>query len=44
MKHYLKGMRKLRKGNYRIIFTINASSCEIEILKIGKRDNIYKKN
>ena len=40
MKHYLKGTRKIRKGNYRIIFIIK--TCEIEILKIGKRTTIYK--
>jgi addiction module RelE/StbE family toxin len=42
MKHYLKGTRKIRKGDYRIIFIIHTHLCEIEILKIGKRNNIYK--
>jgi len=36
-----KGLRRVRKGDYRIIFRINESM--ITILIIGKRNNVYKK-
>lgn len=35
--------RKIRKGKYRIIFLIFEDKKEVEILKIGKRSNVYKK-
>ncbi|KZX10610.1 type II toxin-antitoxin system RelE family toxin [Methanobrevibacter filiformis] len=35
--------RKIRKGNYRILFLIFEDEKQVEILKIGKRSNIYKK-
>lgn len=34
--------RRIRKGKYRIIFTINTELDEIQILKIGKRTSIYE--
>lgn len=37
----LKGLRRLRKGEYRIIFRIDESI--ITILNVGKRANLYKK-
>jgi len=40
MKHYFKGKRKIRKGNYRIIFDI--SDNEIMILDIIHRKKDYK--
>ena len=35
--------KKTRMGNYRIIYFINESRKEIEIIDIGLRKNIYKK-
>lgn len=45
LKGYWASSRKLRKGDYRIIFDIdnNTNPKEIIILKIGKRKNIYKR-
>lgn len=39
-----KGARRLRKGNFRIIFYVNENTSppEIRIYEIGKRKNIYK--
>ena len=41
LRHSLKGHRKLRMGNYRIIYRIEEN--EIIILKIGHRKEVYKK-
>ena len=35
--------KKTRVGGYRIIYFINESTKEIEIIDIGPRGNIYKK-
>ena len=40
MKHYLKGTRKIRKGDYRIIFDI--SDNKVAILDIMPRKKDYK--
>ena len=37
----LKGLRRVKQGEYRIIFRIDDSI--IKILSIGKRSNVYKK-
>ena len=44
LKGYWAKSRKLRKGDYRIIFDIdnNSNPKEIVVLKIGKRNTIYK--
>jgi addiction module RelE/StbE family toxin len=39
MKHYLKGTRKIRKGDYRIIFDISGN--EVVILDIMPRKKDY---
>ena len=41
LKRSLKGYRKIRIGDYRIIYKIHGK--EIFILKIGHRKDIYKK-
>ena len=41
LRRSLQGYRKLRVGNYRIIYKIEKS--EITVLKIGHRKEIYKK-
>jgi len=43
LKGYFKGARKKRKGSYRIIFDINNESFKIIILRIGKRETVYKR-
>lgn len=39
-----EGLRRVRKGDHRIVFRINknVNSYEIRILDIGKRKNVYK--
>ena len=39
LRHSLKGHRKLRVGDYRIIYRVHAK--EIIILKIGHRKEVY---
>ncbi|MCM8782938.1 MAG: type II toxin-antitoxin system RelE/ParE family toxin [Candidatus Omnitrophica bacterium] len=41
LRHSLKGHRKLRVGDYRIIYRIQAD--KIIILKIGHRKEVYRK-
>jgi len=42
LKGEFAGKRRKRKDHYRIIFQIDKKSNKIQILKIGKRKNIYK--
>ena len=42
LKRSLKGYRKMRIGDYRIIYKIEEK--EIFILKIGHRKDVYKKD
>ena len=41
LKNNEKGLRRLKKGGYRLVFKIANST--IVILDIGKRNNVYKK-
>lgn len=45
LKGKFENERRLRSGDYRIIFRINMKTdpYEVHIVKIGKRSNIYKK-
>jgi len=45
LKSNTKKKRKVRKGDYRIIFRIDTETkpTEIHIITIGKRKNVYKK-
>ena len=38
----LKGVFRLRVGNYRIAFTVNFKENEVAILKIAKRKTFYR--
>ena len=42
LRRSLQGYRKLRVGDYRVIYKIKEN--EITILKIGHRKEVYKKN
>ena len=42
LRHSLFGLRRLRVGDWRIIYRINGAI--VEIVKIGNRKDIYKKN
>jgi mRNA-degrading endonuclease RelE of RelBE toxin-antitoxin system len=37
-----QGYRRVRRGNYRIIFRIDESKKEVSVVKIDKRSKIYK--
>jgi len=39
----LKGVFRLRVGDYRIAFTVNFKENEVAILKIAKRKTFYRK-
>ncbi|BFD47308.1 type II toxin-antitoxin system RelE family toxin [Wolbachia endosymbiont of Dactylopius coccus] len=41
--HSLKGRRRLRVGDYRVIYRVNQSEHIVVITEIGHRDNIYKR-
>ena len=40
LRHSLKGRRKLRVGDYRVIFVIEGN--EVKVLAIGHRSDIYR--
>lgn len=42
LKGHLKGFYRYRTGNYRVIYAIDKDKILILILKIGKRDIVYK--
>ncbi len=42
LKQNLKGLMKVRVGNYRIIYSIKKKTVVIFIIKIGHRKEIYK--
>ncbi|KZX09875.1 type II toxin-antitoxin system RelE family toxin [Methanobrevibacter filiformis] len=44
LKFHYKGLRKKRKGNYRIIFKISDDEKTVIVTKIGKRDKVYNIN
>ncbi|WP_420911691.1 type II toxin-antitoxin system RelE family toxin [Leptospira interrogans] len=37
------GAYRMKVGNYRIMFCLNETTKEIEIMKIGQRENFYKR-
>lgn len=41
LRYSLKGLRRLRVGDYRIIFQIDSSATSVLILKIGHRSEVY---
>lgn len=42
LRRNLKGLMKLRVGDYRIIYSINAIIVTIYVIKIGHRKDIYE--
>lgn len=43
LKTHLKGFYRYRIGKYRVIYLIKENELLIIILKVGKRDEVYKK-
>ncbi len=42
LQYSLKGLRRLRAGNYRIIFKIEEDEKSVLIVKIGHRKEVYE--
>ena len=42
LKQNLKGLMKLRVGNYRIIYSIEKKTVIVFVIKIGHRKEVYK--
>ena len=42
LKQNLKGLMKLRVGNYRIIYSIEKETVIVFVIKIGHRKEVYK--
>lgn len=42
LKQNLKGLMKLRVGNYRIIYSIEEKTVIVFVIKIGHRREVYK--
>ncbi|WP_353275913.1 type II toxin-antitoxin system RelE family toxin [Wolbachia endosymbiont (group A) of Pipizella viduata] len=43
LHHSLKGRRRLRVGDYRVVYRVNQPEHTVVITEIGHRDNIYKR-
>ncbi|MBW1807878.1 MAG: type II toxin-antitoxin system RelE/ParE family toxin [Deltaproteobacteria bacterium] len=43
LRRTLKGLMKLRVGNYRIIYSIQKKTVVVSIIKIGHRREVYGK-
>jgi len=43
LKGDVENLRRIRVGDYRVIYWVNKEKREILIVKIGRRDDIYKK-
>ena len=42
LRRNLKGLMKLRIGDYRIIYSIKKETVTVLVIKIGHRKNVYK--
>lgn len=42
LQYSLKGLRRLRVGNYRVIFQIHEETLSVLIVKIGHRREVYE--
>ena len=42
LRRNLKGLMKLRVGDYRIIFSVQKSTVTVLVVKIGHRKEVYK--
>ncbi|WP_265016618.1 type II toxin-antitoxin system RelE family toxin [Wolbachia endosymbiont (group A) of Andrena dorsata] len=43
LHHSLKGLRRLRVGDYRVVYRVDQSERTVVITEIGHRDTIYKR-
>ncbi len=43
LHHSLKGFRRLRVGDYRVVYRVDQSERTVVITEIGHRDTIYKR-
>jgi len=43
LRRNLKGLMKLRVGDYRIIYSIHKKTVTVFVIKIGHRKEVYKK-
>ena len=43
LRRTLKGLMKLRVGDYRIIYSIKKDIVTVEVIKIGHRRDVYEK-
>ncbi|WP_386087012.1 type II toxin-antitoxin system RelE family toxin [Wolbachia endosymbiont (group A) of Norellia spinipes] len=43
LHHNLKGLRRLRVGDYRVVYRVDQSERTVVITEIGHRDTIYKR-
>lgn len=43
LRRNLKGLMKLRVGDYRIIYSIQAQTITVHVIKIGHRKEVYEK-
>lgn len=43
LRRNLKGLMKLRVGDYRIIYSIQAQTVTVHVIKIGHRKEVYEK-
>ena len=43
LRRSLKGLMKLRVGDYRIIYSIDSEVVTVHVIKIGHRKDVYEK-
>ncbi|MDR2609210.1 MAG: type II toxin-antitoxin system RelE/ParE family toxin [Rickettsiales bacterium] len=43
LQHSFKGFRRLRVGDYRIMYSVDTKKYEVTIITLGHRDNFYEK-
>ncbi|WP_353269801.1 MULTISPECIES: type II toxin-antitoxin system RelE family toxin [unclassified Wolbachia] len=43
LHHSLKGRRRLRVGDYRVVYRVDQSERTVVITEVGHRDTIYKR-
>ena len=42
LRNNLKGLMKLRVGDYRIIYSVSKNKVTVHVIKIGHRKEVYK--
>lgn len=43
LRRTLKGLKKLRVGDYRIIYSVSKKIVTVEVIKVGHRREVYSK-